>query len=97
MRLSVSGTCRCICLWTQIIRQHHCQYSQNRKPLPQADPQIISMIRDGRSLKAKQEVINFMQQYGTSKVLHLTLSPDRLSINQIAQGEFDEQYRDFLL
>ena len=62
---------------------------------PQADPQIISMIRDGRSLKAKQEVINFAQQYGTSKVLHLTLSPDRLSINQIAQGEFDEQYRDF--
>ena len=62
---------------------------------PQADPQIISVIYDGRSVAAKQEIIKFAQEYGTSKILHLTLSPDKLSMDQIAGGFFDDQYRDF--
>lgn len=62
---------------------------------PKAEPDIVSMIRDGRSTKAKNEIIKFSSEYGTSKILHLTLSPDKLSMEEIYRWGFDEQYTDF--
>lgn len=56
---------------------------------------LIGFIFDPRGPDAIKTINNLTTEFGPDRIYHITISPDKFSAKQVAEGKFDDQYKIF--